>query len=121
MIKNILITGLLILDLFAIAYAEMKDVPLLKNPFTKPNRITYQAVEQKNSSSAGEVLTDRNLRATLSSNKRSIANVDGIMVLEGDQIKGYTLISVREGSATFVKNEKEITLNVSELHKKLKK
>ena len=120
MIKKILVIVFLILDLSALSYAEMRDVPLLKNPFVKPNRVTDLAVEQRDSSNKEEVLTDRNLRATLSSNKRSIANVDGIMVLEGGQVKGYTLISVGEGSATFVKNEKEITLNVSELHKKLK-
>ena len=120
MIKIILIVATLMFNLFALSHAEIKIVPLLKNPFIKPSALVDLKDERRPITTVGEILTDRNLRATLYSNEGSIANVDGIMVFVGDRIKGYTLISVGEGSATFVKNNKEITLSVSELHKKLK-
>ena len=65
-------------------------------------------------------LSEDSLRATLSSGQDSIANVDGLMVFIGDKVKGYELIAVGEGSATFLKNGKETTLHISEMHTKLK-
>lgn len=120
MIRKILIVALIMTIFLTLSYAEMKDVPLSKNPFIKPSVPVAPTGEQMIMNDIGETLTDRNLRATLTSSERSIANIDGMMIFVGDQVKGYTLIAVGEGFATFVKNEKEITLNVSELHKKLK-
>ena len=120
MTKNILFIAFLILNILVSLEADARGVTLSKNPFVKPNSVSSFKNEFQTTNNMGEVLTDRNLRATLSSTDRSIANIDGIMVFVGEKIKGYTLLSVGEGSATFEKNEKIITLNVSELHKKLK-
>ena len=120
MIGKIIAAALIMTNVLTLSHAEMKDVPLSKNPFIKPTAAVAPTGDQIIITDIGETLTDRNLRATLTSSERSIANIDGMMIFVGDQVKGYTLISVGDGFATFVKNEKEITLNVSELHKKLK-
>ena len=120
--KTTLIFVLMAHVVFSISHAEVIGQALTKNPFIKPidNEVIEddRSVVVKNKSS--ETLTDRNLRATLTSSNKSLANIDGMMIFVGDQVKGYTLISVDEGTATLIKNGKEITLTVSELHKNLK-
>ena len=107
---------------FSLSHAEAIGKDLTKNPFIKP--IDNEVVEDERSivikNNTATTLTDRNLRATLTSSEKSLANIDGMMIFVGDQVKGYTLISVDEGTATLIKNGKEITLTVSELHKNLK-
>ncbi len=93
---------------------------LTKNPFIKPSLVDVEADRTRTNSKQTHTLSNINLRATLSSDDGSLANVDGIMVFVGEKVKGYELIDVSEGSATFIKNGKKITLNVSEMHKKLK-
>lgn len=105
--------------LFVISSAEVKN-SISKNPFIAPQSVQANKMQELPEVSNRTSLTDENLRATLQSSDRSLANIDGMMVFEGETIKGYTLISVGEGSATLEKNGKKIILNVSELHKKLK-
>ncbi len=102
------------------AQADKNQVGLTKNPFIKPITEAVNTDFRRASSDSSVALTDRSLRATLSSGEYSIANIDGSMVSIGEKIKGYELIYVGVGSATFKKDGKEITLNVSEMHKKLK-
>lgn len=52
------------------------------------------------------------LRATLSGNP-SLANVGGRIVTPGEQVEGYTLVSVGEGTAEFRNGETTIMLRVA--------
>ncbi|QMU60503.1 MAG: hypothetical protein GKR92_01835 [Gammaproteobacteria bacterium] len=78
------------------------------------------STKQRKVPEESSTLSEDSLRATLSSSQNSIANIDGLMLFVGDKIRGYEMISIGEGSATLVRNGKEITLHVSEAHKKLK-
>ena len=101
--------------------ADTSHAQLSKNPFIKPIVVSPVRALEKTESQLSYTLSDESLRATLSSDEDSIANVEGLMVFVGDKVKGYELISVGVGTATFAKDGKKITLNVSEKHKQLKK
>ncbi|MDH3609362.1 MAG: hypothetical protein OEQ24_08995 [Gammaproteobacteria bacterium] len=101
--------------------ADTSHAQLTKNPFIKPTVVSPVRALEKTESQLSHTLSDGSLRATLSSDEDSIANVEGLMVFVGDKVKGYELISVGVGTATFAKDGKKITLNVSEKHKQLKK
>lgn len=110
---------LVIMNYSSAIYADTDRAELTKNPFKKP---VVESTGRKNESSKLEkspTLSEDSLRATLSSDERAIANVDGLMIFVGDMVKGYELISVGEGMATFRKDGKKITLGVSEKHKQL--
>ncbi len=100
--------------------ADTSHALLSKNPFIKPIVVSPVKALVKTESEPSHILSDESLRATLSSDEGSIANVEGLMVLVGNKVKGYELISVGVGTATFSKDGKKITLNVSEIHKQLK-
>lgn len=121
-IKKIILM-ILALGLFANsnAIADIDDKGLHKNPFIKPS---YFSIVTK----SGEVNTDQSysqadiqLHATLLSDDQSLVNVDGMIIFIGEKIKGYELISVGVGTATFKKDDEKITLSVSEIHQKLQK
>lgn len=118
--KYLLLIVIINLLLSGHCYSDTNRNQLSRNPFMKPSFLNTTTDSTNINPKADYTLSDINLRATLSSDKHSIANVDGVMVFVGDKIKGYELIAVEEGSATFSKNGKKITLNVSEMHKKLK-
>ncbi|MFK7816936.1 MAG: hypothetical protein AB8B92_11435 [Gammaproteobacteria bacterium] len=101
-------------------HSEVKQVQLLKNPFLNPGFESSNTVNKRINVEAAPVISENSLRATLSASQDSIANIDGLMFTVGDMVKGYELISIDEGSATLIKNNKEITLHVSEKHKNLK-
>lgn len=101
-------------------HSEVKQVQLLKNPFLNPGFVSENSVNKRISVEEAPVLSENSLRATLSASQDSIANIDGLMFSVGDKVKGYELISIGEGTATLIKNNKELTLHVSETHKKLK-
>lgn len=101
--------------------ADTSHALLAKNPFIKPIVVSPVRAIEKTELEPSHTLSDESLRATLTSDDGSIANVEGLMVLVGDKVKGYELISVGVGTATFTKNGRNIILNVSEKHKQLKK
>ena len=119
-VKNILLIISISLLIVGNCYADTNRKQLSKNPFDKPDYLSTATnsinINFDTSYSSSEI----NLRATLSAGDKSLANVDGVMVFVGEKIKGYELIEVGEGSATFRKNGKELTLSISEKHEKLK-
>lgn len=120
---NVRVTIILIILSYVLCgygYTEIKEVQLSKNPFIKPGFVISSPAAQRIDAEETPALSENSLRATLSAEKDSIANIDGLMIFVGDKVKGYELISVGEGYATLVKNDKEITLHVSEAHKKIK-
>ncbi len=52
------------------------------------------------------------LRATLSLGRASLADVDGDIIGIGEEVNGYRLLAVNEGSAVFSKDGKRLELSV---------
>lgn len=119
--KDISYTTLIFLLLSSICFAEEYKKKLHKNPFVKPAYISTHSMSDNSDSGKAYSQADIELFATLYAEDQSLANVDGVIMFVGEKIKGYKLISVGVGTATFSKNGEKITLSVSELHKKLQK
>ena len=119
-VRNMMLLIILSYSLCGYGHAELKEVQLLKNPFVKPGFVNANPAAQRINAEEAPALSERSLRATLSARQDSIANIDGLMLSVGDKVKGYELIAIGEGYAILVKNNKEITLHVSETHEKLK-
>jgi hypothetical protein len=115
----IIIIQILVIFISSNSYAGNEIIKLNKNPFIKPIESRHKEVRTVNSIEVSEPLSENSLRATLKSVDNSIANVDGIMVFLGDKVKGYELIHVGEGTAIFMKENKKISLSVSDKHKQL--
>ncbi len=118
--KIIAAAGFVILITSTHLSADKNKSMLSKNPFVKSTPVKVGMNDKRIVPELSDTILDGELRATLSSGKNSIANIDGKMIFIGEKIKGYELIFVGEGFATFIKNGHETTLNVSEMHKKLK-
>ena len=119
--NTFLLISVLILVLFSLCNAETKDESLHRNPFEKSAYVTPNNNSNNLNIDNTQFSSEIRLYATLTSNDRSLANVDGEMIFVGEKIKGYELISVGEGVATFFKDGKELTLSVSEKHLKLRR
>ena len=79
------------------------------NPFSRP---------AEGAARAASVARDPDqlmLRGILWANGGSLVDVDGTIIGLGEEVYGYVLAAVEEGSATFVKDKKTFTLNVMEL------
>lgn len=102
---------LLSLTLVLAAQADSGITSLQHNPFTRPaigSEATAQSVRTP-------ILTrPEYLRATLVAGKHSLANVDGTLVAIGENIDGYRLIEVSDGSATFATEGETFTVTVGE-------
>lgn len=112
-IKVMILSLICILDMKIYA-SEPYQKLLHKNPFLKPTSFNVDATNATNERIAVEV-DELILRATLvSGDEGSIANINGEMVLVGQKINGYQLMSVDTGSAVLMNNGKEINLVVNE-------
>lgn len=98
---------------FSVADQPRKD--LQKNPFIKPSNSILKSINN-DEDQQGEMV----LRATLTSDAHSIANINGEMLIEGESINGYELIRVDIGSAVLIKNGEEKLLAVNEKYKSIK-
>ena len=119
-ITSIKLSFIVILNILALNLINASEIELTKNPFVNPFNAKGVSNGRNVNTDVANSLLDSNLRATLTSEDHAIANVDGTMVFLGETIKGYELIMVSDGTATFRKDEKEITLSVTEMHEKLK-
>ncbi len=52
------------------------------------------------------------LRATLLSNRTPLVNVDGHILAIGDEIEGYRLTRITEGTAVFTSGQRRLTLTI---------
>ncbi len=86
------------------------SAPELKNnPFDQPNLIVENAANTEGRTSSK---WSGLLYATLVSGNDSLANVDGNLIGIGEVYRGYRLIRVGEGTATFGKEDVQITVVV---------
>lgn len=99
--------------LAAVAAASESTIELQRNPFDRP------ATEALRSSTAPVELRslsvgDPFLRAVLAAGSRSAVNFGGVILQKGESANGYRLLSVEEGSATFIKDGKKVDFSLHE-------
>ena len=81
------------------------------DPFSRPPlRAAGRGVEAGDNADASPVGPD--LRITLVSNGKRLANVGGRIIGIGEQLDGYTLVAVHEDRAEFVWRDRHVTVYV---------
>ena len=96
--------------LVLIGYSAAAEPPTLhNNPFTRPPTLVLIDTSRPVEDLGGAPLL---LIATMVSPTRSIANVEGLVLQPGDEIRGYVLRRVLEDHAVFARGEKEIVVYV---------
>ena len=82
-----------------------------KNPFDRPGfMVTLIDAAPERASSPVRL----ELRATLVSSERMLANINGTILAPGDSFEGYRLEHVQEGRAIVSKEGERVTLDVYE-------
>ena len=81
---------------------------LQHNPFDRPN-LEGSAPAGIN---GGTLNSDLKLRATLAAGDSSLANINGELFGVGDEVSGYQVREINEGSVVLFKNEQERRLTV---------
>jgi hypothetical protein len=98
---------------FAPVRADESGFQLQHNPFKHPD-IT-QSPAKTGASETASAETEQaqlELRATLTYGRHSLANVAGKIIAIGEEIEGFRLLEVDEGSALFVKNGTRVNISV---------
>lgn len=93
---------------------------LQKNPFIKPSNTVLKSINDEEDSGDQTLGEKMVLRATLTSDANSIANINGEMLTVGESINGYELIKVNIGSAVLTKNGKQELIAVNEKYESIK-
>jgi hypothetical protein len=81
---------------------------LQHDPFVRPV-LAPQAVSM---TAEQEAKRKPELRAVMVAGSKSLVNLEGALLRQGEQINGYRLIEVHEESAIFINKHKRITLNL---------
>lgn len=83
------------------------------NPFTRPDfSQRSQKVEEKEQAATPQALL--HLRAVLYSSTTPLANINGRILAEGDEIDGFVLQEVTEDGAILSKDEVQIMLSMTQ-------
>ena len=96
----------------AICYASDAEPTILQtNPFLRP---THGEVNSGNSNSTlnKTPVGSMRLRGIMRANSNSVANIDGEIISIGQQIQGYTLISVQQRHIVLERSGTQITLSI---------
>lgn len=83
---------------------------LIHNPFLRPAWLPLS--HETNQQDANAVATGLMLRGTVTRATRPFALVNDELLEVGQSINGYQLLSIAEGQAVFIKNDKQLTLSV---------
>ena len=91
--------------------AQERPVGLSKNPFSRPD---YMVVLQDAPASAvfAAEPVELHLIATLVSNGRPLANIDGEVLTTGDSYEGFRVLAIDEGRVVLIKDGERTTLNL---------
>lgn len=95
--------------------ADESTATLRHNPFKQPD-LSMATSEDSGVGEAAEPeakAPDPVLRATLSLGSASLADVDGDIIGIGEEVNGYRLLAVNEGSAVLSKDGNRLELSVS--------
>lgn len=103
----------LVVSLGASALWADEVAPKLRyNPFKRPDLSQRVSTPVKQAVTTTLAWTPE-LRATLVAGKQSMVNVDGEIVMLGEEIRGYRLVEVREHEAVFAKGVGRITVTMA--------
>ncbi len=93
-------------------FADADDAPpLVHNPFARPS--SEVAAIDRRSLASGEVTSNTiTLTATLVGVKNKLANIDGRVIRQGEEIDGYRLVEVHEDHAVFIRAGNKLTVYV---------
>lgn len=87
-----------------------KTMDLLNNPFLRPAWLPM--AQERNSQEANTLATGLILRGTVTKATTPFALVNDQLLEVGQSVNGYQLLRIAEGSAVFMKNDKQLTLSV---------
>ena len=107
--KAVLLTGFLML-LTTPAGADDAP-PLVNNPFARPSS-EVTVVDRRSSAPGAVTPATITLTATLVGAQNKLANVDGRVIRQGEEIDGFRLIEVHEDHAVFVRAGNRMTVYV---------
>jgi len=96
----------------ALCYASDEDTNMLHtNPFQRP---IHEEVNSGNHNSTVNKtpVGSMRLRGIMRANSNSVANIDGEIISIGQQIQGYTLVSVQQRHIVLNRNGNQITLSI---------
>ncbi len=88
--------------------APAAEVYLQHNPFDRPNLEGSAPTGANGGALNGEL----KLRATLAAGDSSLANINGELFAIGEEVGGYQVREINEGSVVLFKNEQERRLTV---------
>jgi len=91
--------------------------PILRyDPFETPALLDQPAPQPSSVQPVKKILEpwERELRATSISAARSMINVDGVILVVGEELDGFRLVEVREGAAVFERDGTRRTLTMDE-------
>lgn len=94
-----------------------EPMPILRyDPFETPALLDQPSVEPLSVQSLDITPKpwERELRATSVSAVRSMANVDGVILMVGQELDGFRLVEVREGAVVFERDGTRQTLIMEE-------
>ena len=96
-----------------LAAATEPQTELQRNPFARPpaGELTVDATPVNQGLS---LQRDPGLRAVLVAGRKSVVNIDGVILQVGECSGAYCLLSVEEGKARVRRNDKEIVLSLYE-------
>jgi hypothetical protein len=118
--RNIMLALLLSTGMLprVISAASDSGTPTLQtNPFISPLREKINAGNRNHTADETPVGSMR-LRGIMRANSNSVANIDGEIISIGQQIQGYTLISVQQRYIVLDRDGKQITLSIdNETHR----
>jgi hypothetical protein len=112
--RNIRLALLLLAGILpqVISYASDADTVMLQtNPFLRP---TNEQINSGNSNSTSNKTPagSMRLRGIMRANSNSVANIDGEIISIGQQIQGYTLISIQQRHIVLDRNGTQVTLSI---------
>lgn len=87
------------------------EVLLRHNPFLHPD--PGRAIGPHSTETANDELT---LRATLTDGGQALANINGRLIRQGDEVNGYMVETIDEGSVVLSRNAQERRLTVRHEH-----
>ena len=112
--RNITISRLLLVGMLqqGICHAADTDsMTLQTNPFLRPTH-KEAAFDNRSDTISNASAGSMQLRGIMLANSNSVVNIDGEIIAIGQQIHGYTLISVKQRHIVLDRNGTQITLSI---------
>ncbi len=104
--------------LFLLAWSVqgIAEVPVVKiDPFEEPVTIDKEEPSLTGNQMSQHSAWNPDLRGTMRSPSRSMANINGKIIVIGEEVEGFRLVDVRERSAIFVKYGRKYVISMDDV------